>query len=239
MPPSPAQRFVGIAEYAVALLEVSPRLDWFLRKTCRASPVQQPGIGFDVSSRYPPYPFEQRLPSPGLEQRACVISHESRAVEPVGAFAIQRKGCSFHTLAGERLSIRGKYGGMNRREMLQVAPDHVIVTVLSESMGCFVDPPHDGTPLHLAAGPCRGVIEIKNARASGSGYCLRTNPSGGRWLLKWMVDPDASQGVHGTWEIAGVSGNAIGWKGGGVYAPSTETGEGRFVDYFSGWLQKD
>jgi hypothetical protein len=142
-------------------------------------------------------------------------------------------------VAGDRLQITGRYGGHSKSEVLELGKNHVLVTVMSEGMGYFVDPPHDRTPMQHAAGPCRGIVEIKEAVASGRGYCVRINPDGGRWLLSWEVAPDTNKGVHGTWQITGVGGNTVGWRGAGTWNPSIETGEGRFVDTFSGWIGKD
>jgi hypothetical protein len=139
--------------------------------------------------------------------------------------------------AGERVSITGHQGGYDQSEVLELTDDHILITLIDRNSGYFFDPPNDKTPFQHAAGPCRGTLEIKAGVASGGGWCVRTNPEGGRILLSWEVSPDIENGVHGTWMAEGVSGNAVGWKGGGTWDPTVETGDGYYVETFSGWVE--
>jgi hypothetical protein len=141
-------------------------------------------------------------------------------------------------LAGERVSITGHYGGHDKSEVLKLTDDHILITLLDQSSGYFIDPPNDRTPFQHAAGACRGTMEIKAGVASGDGWCVRTNPEGGRILLSWEVSPDTNYGIHGTWMAEGVSGNAVGWKGGGIWDPVVETDHGYYVETFSGWIER-
>ena len=144
---------------------------------------------------------------------------------------------SASALAGERVSITGHYGGHDESEVLELTDDHILITMIDHGSGYFIDPPNDRTPFQFAAGLCRGTIEIKAGVASGDGWCVRTNPEGGRILLSWEVSPDTDTGIHGTWLAEGVSGNALGWKGGGTWDPVVETGDGNYVETFSGWVE--
>lgn len=147
--------------------------------------------------------------------------------------------CSASSAVGaERLNIKGNYGGMDKSQVLELSKGHVLISVMNEGMGYVIAPPYDNTPMQHAAGPCGGVMEIREGKASGNGYCIRTNPDGGRWLLRWEASPDISKGVFGKWEITGIEGNTLGWKGGGTFGPITNTTPGRYVNYFSGWLDK-
>lgn len=140
--------------------------------------------------------------------------------------------------AGERIQIKGDYGGVDKSTVLELGKDHILVGVANEGIGYILDAPHNNTPMQHAAGPCAGSVEIKAGKASGTGYCVRTNPAGGKWVLRWAVHPDTSKGLTGSWEISGVEGDTVGWKGGGTWGPRTDTGSGRYVNYFVGWLEK-
>ena len=139
--------------------------------------------------------------------------------------------------AGERVTITGHQGGYDKSEVLELTDDHILITMIDHNTGYFFDPPNDNTPFQHATGPCRGTMEIKAGVASGSGWCVRTNPQGGRILLAWEVSPDIENGIHGTWAAEGVSGDALGWKGGGDWHPVVETGEGHYVETFAGWIE--
>lgn len=141
-------------------------------------------------------------------------------------------------VGAERLKIKGSYGGLDKSQVLELAKGHLLISVMNEGTGYVLEPPYDNTPMQHAAGPCGGMMEIRDGKASGSGYCIRTNPEGGKWLLRWEVSPDMSKGVVGKWEISGLEGNASGWKGGGAFGPITNTTPGRYVNHFTGWLDK-
>jgi hypothetical protein len=142
------------------------------------------------------------------------------------------------TEAGERVQITGSYTGLDKSQVLELGQDHLFITIVSEALAYLIDPPNNETPLQYAAGPCGGFAEIKNGVASGRGHCIRTNPQGGKWLVSFELSPDAKNGVSGTWQLTGVEGNTVGWKGGGTWSPSVQIGEGRYVLPFSGWLEK-
>jgi hypothetical protein len=140
--------------------------------------------------------------------------------------------------AGERIPVKGAYSGIDKGQVLELAPNHMIISVINEGLGYVLEAPGDATPMHLAAGPCSGVMEIKDGKGSGHGYCVRTNPAGGKWVLKWELNPDLSKGATGKWQITGVEGNAMGWKGGGTWGPIVNTLPGKYVNSFVGFLEK-
>lgn len=145
---------------------------------------------------------------------------------------------SFTSYAGERIPIKGTYSGVDKSQVLELSKTHTISSVMSEGLGYVLEAPGDATPMQYSAGLCGGVMEIKDGKGAGSGYCIRTNPSGGKWLLKWELNPDLSKGVTGKWEITGIEGNATGWKGGGTWGPVVNTAPGRYVNQFVGSLEK-
>ena len=109
--------------------------------------------------------------------------------------------------AGERIDINGSYSGVDKSQSLEIGANHTLISVVDEGLGYLLDAPNDNTPMQYAAGPCGGFMEIKDNHASGHGYCLRSNPSGGKWIVRWVLDSDMSRGLKGTFEITGVEEN--------------------------------
>lgn len=140
--------------------------------------------------------------------------------------------------AGERISVKGTYSAIDKGQVLEISKTHTVISAISEGLGYVLDGAGSTTPMQYAAGPCSGIIEIKDGAGSGHGYCIRTNPSGGKWILRWDVLPDLSKGVTGKWEITGVDGNAAGWKGAGVWGPIVYPLPGKYINSFSGALEK-
>jgi hypothetical protein len=141
-------------------------------------------------------------------------------------------------LAGERIAVKGTYSGLDKSQVLELSKTHTIISVMNEGLGYVLEGSGAATPMQYAAGPCGGVMEIKDGKGSGSGYCVRTNPSGGKWLLKWELNPDLSKGVTGKWEMTGIEGNAMGWKGGGTWGPIVNIAPGKYVNQFVGQLEQ-
>lgn len=140
--------------------------------------------------------------------------------------------------AGERIAVKGTYSGVDKSQVLELSKTHTLISVVNEGLGYVLEGAGAATPMHFAAGPCGGLMEFKDGKGSGNGYCVRTNPSGGKWLLKWELIPDVSKGVTGKWEITGIDGNAMGWKGGGTWGPVVNTAPGKFVNPFIGYLEQ-
>jgi hypothetical protein len=145
---------------------------------------------------------------------------------------------SLSVSAGERLQIKGTYSAVDKAQVLQLGKDHTFIAASNEGLGYLIEAPNDNTPLQHAAGPCGGAIEILNGRASGRGHCIRTNPSGGKWVVRWEVLPDMSKGLIGKWEVTGIEGNTVGWKGAGTWGPILDSSPGRYINQFAGWIEK-
>ena len=140
--------------------------------------------------------------------------------------------------AGDKIQISGNYGAMDKSQVVELGPNHVLVLNMSEGTGYILNGPNADNPMQHAAGPCGGMVELKEGKVVvGQGYCVRTNPQGGKWLLKWAI-PAGTDGSPGTWIINGLEGNPVGWKGEGTWGPVVSTGKDRYVNSFKGGLEK-
>ncbi|MCC7548138.1 MAG: hypothetical protein IT532_10265 [Burkholderiales bacterium] len=140
--------------------------------------------------------------------------------------------------AGERIQINGNYGAIDKSQILELGANHVLILNSSEGTGYMLSGPNADNPMQHSAGPCSGMVELKDGKAViGQGYCVRTNPQGGKWLVKWGVPP-GTDGSSGTWTISGIEGNTVGWKGEGTWGPVIVTGKDRYLNPFKGWLEK-
>lgn len=157
-----------------------------------------------------------------------------RKVLEAAAIAAIAASLSSVSHAGDRIAVKGTYSGIDKSQVLEVRKTHTLISVMNEGLGYVLEGAGASTPMQYAAGPCGGVIEIKDGKGSGNGYCIRTNLSGG----KWELNPDLSKGVTGKWEITGIEGNAAGWKGGGTWGPVTNTTPGKYINQFVGQLEQ-
>lgn len=187
-------------------------------------------------------PFTRRTGFPPTEQRADNFGgQEDKMKTSMGIFIGLTGLCCLvgsMALAGERIQIKGSYGGVDKSQVLEIGKNHILISIVNEGTGYVLEAPNNHTPMQNAAGPCGGSLEIKDGNASGTGFCVRSNPEGGKWILRWEAHRDATKGVTGKWEISGIEGNALGWKGAGSWGPRIETGQGRFINHFIGWLEK-
>lgn len=147
-------------------------------------------------------------------------------------------GAASVAMAGERIPVKGTYTAINKAQVIEVGPNHMIVSVSNEGLGYVLEGAGANTPMQHAAGPCAGAIEIKDGVAKGSGFCFRKNAQGAKWVISWTANPDLSKGLTGTFEIRGVEGPATGWKGGGTWGPSVDTTPTTYINTFSGYLEK-
>lgn len=146
--------------------------------------------------------------------------------------------CSGAAFPGERIQINGNYGAMDKSQVLELGTNHVLIHNSSEGTGYLLSGANSDNPMQYSAGPCSGMVEMKDGKVLfGQGYCVRTNPQGGKWLLKWAI-PHGTNGSSGTWIISGIEGNTMGWKGEGTWGPVVMTGKDRYVNPFQGWLEK-
>lgn len=140
--------------------------------------------------------------------------------------------------AGERIPIKGTYAAINKGQMVEVGPNHVMIAAYAEGLGYVLEGAGANTPMQHAAGPCAGSFEIKNGVVKGTGYCVRKSPQGARWVVTWTADPDLSKGLRGTFEIVGTDGPSAGWKGAGTWGPAVDTTPTSYINSFSGYLEK-
>jgi hypothetical protein len=140
--------------------------------------------------------------------------------------------------AGEPIPIKGTYSGIDKSQVLELSKTHTLISVMNEGLGYVLEGKGASTPMQYAAGPCAGVMEIKDGNGSGTGYCVRINPSGGKWLVKWELNPDLSKGMTGKWEITGIEGQTIGWRGEGTWGPIVNTAPGKYINQFVGQLER-
>jgi hypothetical protein len=147
-------------------------------------------------------------------------------------------GTASLAVAGERIPIKGTYTAINKSQVLEVGPNHMMISIHAEGLGYVLEGAGAATPMQHSAGPCDGSIEIKDGTASGRGYCVRKNPQGAKWVVTWVANPDLSKGLTGTFEIRGIEGPAVGWKGAGTWGPSVDTTPTTYINPFSGYLEK-
>jgi hypothetical protein len=147
-------------------------------------------------------------------------------------------GTASLAVAGERIPIKGTYTAINKSQVIEVGPNHMIVAINAEGLGYALEGAGAGTPMQHSAGPCLGAIEIKDGTATGRGYCFRKSPQGAKWVVTWVANADLSKGLTGTFEIRGVDGPATGWKGAGTWGPSVDTTPTTYINTFAGYLEK-
>jgi hypothetical protein len=93
----------------------------------------------------------------------------------------------------------------------------------------------DGHPLKSISGTCAGALERNDGVFKGGGYCVYSNAKGGKWLLTWDI---AADGNGGAFQLTGTDGDAFGWKGSGHWGQSVEFSQGRFLEIWSGSVEK-
>lgn len=145
--------------------------------------------------------------------------------------------CVGTAYGGDKIPIKGTYTGVDSSSVNEISKEHMVVVVRNEGLGYLLEAPNNNNPMQYAAGPCAGWAEVKSGVGSGKGSCLRTNPQGGKWHLTWEVLSDTSKGIVGKWEIKGIAGNTLGWKGSGTWGPRTDTSAGHYIMPFVGSLE--
>ena len=147
-------------------------------------------------------------------------------------------GSATLAVAGERIPIKGTYTAINKTQMVEVGPNHMMFAMHAEGLGYALEGAGANTPMQHSAGPCVGSLEIKDGVANGRGYCTRKSPQGAKWVVTWVANADVSKGLTGTFEIRGVEGPAVGWKGGGTWGPPVDPTPTTYINTFSGYLEK-
>ena len=129
--------------------------------------------------------------------------------------------------AGERQPISTIVFGIATASPIELGTNGQVVTVTTEEI--VVSTALDGAhPLQNMSGRCGGSVETKDGISQGRGFCIYTNPQGGKWTMTFDLGPDRD-GDSGAFEISGVEGNAAGWKGRGKWGQTVQFGRNRFV----------
>jgi hypothetical protein len=138
--------------------------------------------------------------------------------------------------AGERQPISTIVFGVATTSPIELGTNGQVVTVTTEEI--VVSTALDGAhPLQNMSGRCGGSVETKDGISQGRGFCIYTNPQGGKWTMTFDLGPDRD-GDSGAFEISGVEGNAAGWKGRGKWGQTVQFGRDRFVQRWTGWIEK-
>ena len=138
--------------------------------------------------------------------------------------------------AGERQPISTIVFGVANSSPVELGMDGQVVTVTTEEI--VVSTALDGShPLQNMSGRCGGSVETKDGISRGRGFCVYTNPEGGKWTMSFDLGPD-HDGASGAFELSGVEGNAAGWKGRGKWGQTVQFGRNRFVQRWTGWIEK-
>jgi hypothetical protein len=138
--------------------------------------------------------------------------------------------------AGERQPISTIVFGVASTSPIELGTNGQVVTVTTEEI--VVSTALDGAhPLQNMSGRCGGSVETKDGISQGRGFCIYTNPQGGKWTMTFYLGPDRD-GDSGAFEISGVEGNAAGWKGRGKWGQTVQFGRDRFVQRWTGWIEK-
>jgi len=111
------------------------------------------------------------------------------------------------------------------RRYILISTDEIVVT----------DGLEDGHPLKNLSGTCAGWLEVVGGAYKGGGHCVYSNPQGGKWLLSWDT---AADGQGGGYRLAGTEGNATGWKGAGRWGQNIDFPRGRYVQTWSGSIER-
>lgn len=139
--------------------------------------------------------------------------------------------------AGERIQVSGVDGYVDQSEILEAGPDRLVIMSKSHNTGYITDDP--GSPMHMAAGPCWGLLQIAGSTGEGRWYCVRTDPAGDQFLIIGSMNPDISEGITGTWKLEGLTGKWVGATGAGAWGPILETHwpDRYYADSFNGWIE--
>ena len=138
--------------------------------------------------------------------------------------------------AGERQPISTIVFGVATASPIELGTNGQVVTVTTEEIVVSTVP--DGMhPLQNMFGRCGGSVETRDGISQGRGFCVYTNREGGKWTMSFNLGPDRD-GDSGAFEISGVEGNAAGWKGRGKWGQTVQFGGNRFVQRWTGWIEK-
>lgn len=127
----------------------------------------------------------------------------------------------------------GTATGQSKNTPHPVAEGHVLMQMHTEYDG--FDMADTSNPLHGAAGPCFGSLEIAAGRISGGGLCRLTDTAGEHAVIRWQSERlDAEGQNHGVWMVLGGTGKWAGASGGGRFAAKADPETGTTTNQLSG-----
>lgn len=137
-------------------------------------------------------------------------------------------------LAAPTAEVTSRVFGIDKSQVLELDNKRRFSLISTEEI-VVTDGLEEGHPLKNLSGSCAGSLEVAGGVYTGGGYCVYSNPQGGKWLLSWAI---AADGSGGTYRLTGTDGNAIGWKGAGRWGQNIDFPRGRYVQTWSGTLDK-
>jgi hypothetical protein len=124
--------------------------------------------------------------------------------------------------------------GVDKSQVLDLGASRRYILVSTEEI-VVADRLPEGHPLKSISGTCAGAVERNGSVRKGGGYCVYSNAKGGKWLVAWDIGAD---GMGGELQLTGTEGDAAGWKGTGHWGPSVDFSQGRFLDAWTGSVEK-
>lgn len=133
--------------------------------------------------------------------------------------------------AGE---VTSRVFGTDASQTLELGKSHRFITISTDEI-VVTDGLDDGHPLKNLSGTCAGSLEVTGSVFKGGGFCVYSNAQGGKWLLNWDI---AADGSGGGYRLVGTEGNATGWKGSGRWGQNVEFPRRRYLQTWSGSVEK-
>ena len=126
--------------------------------------------------------------------------------------AVLACGFALCARAGERQQFSSiVFGTQTHQTRLQLDGTDVYGTFATDEVVISSDLP-DSHPLQNLSGKCAGVGEKVEGRSRIGGHCALSNANGGKFALRFVVDPALKPDWDGSFEMTGTEGNAAGWK---------------------------
>lgn len=142
-------------------------------------------------------------------------------------------GLTCSVAAGEKLQFSSIVFGSSATETrLQLEGSDAYGTFTSDELVVSVNLP-DSHPLQNLSGKCAGAVERIGGTRKITGHCTYGNPTGGKFVLSFVVDPSMGPEWAGTFEMSGTEGNASGWKASCKWSPNVDFPGQRYVSRWS------
>jgi len=137
--------------------------------------------------------------------------------------------CAGGAVAETTWNQPGKGTGVTKASTVEIAEGHSLMQI--SSTYDTVEMQDASHPMHGAAGPCFGSVEISGTAVSGSGVCAFTDSGGDKVVLHWTADAmEASGAMAGNWTLTGGTGKWAEAEGGGTYSSLADPASGTFVN---------